>query len=200
MAESAFAPIFPGWNVWQVWQVKDLPFSISMFGVSPERQLRIWVEDQLRLHSAADVADSIDLKGSQIEIIEGGQGLATAIRKEQVPNGATFIVSGPANLFTVRFFNRAGQTAIAWPHDSEYLLDAVLEPNPSNPATTGPAPTKIAQTVVNGVTQPIGDAIGSVPWYIWVAGALGLGYVLLPSGAVVRKVRALGKRKRKHDS
>jgi hypothetical protein len=196
MAQSAFAPIFPGWNVWEVWQVKDLPFTISMIGVSPERQLRIWVEDQLRLHSAADVADSIDLKGSQIEIIPAAPGLATAMRKEQVPNGATFVVSGPAELFTVRFFNRGSQTAIAWPHDSEYLLDEVKDPNPSNPATSGPAPTKIAQTVTQGVTQPIGDVIKSIPWYLWAAGALVTAVVIIPSGEVVRKVRSIGKRKR----
>lgn len=196
MTESSFAPIFPGWNVWQVWQVKDLPFSISMLGVSPERQLRIWVEDQLRLHSSADVADSIDLKGGQIEIIDGSQGLNTAMRKEQVPDGPTYVVSGPANLFTVRFFNRAGQTSIAWPHDSEYLLDAVLEPNSANPATTGPAPTTIGQTVGSGVTAPITQALGSVPWYIWAAGVVGLGFMILPSGAVVRKVSRVGKRKK----
>lgn len=187
--QTGFAPIFPGWNVWQVWQVKDLPFSISMIGVSPERQLRIWVEDEVRLHSAADVADSIDLKGGQVQVIPGGdQGLATLMRKEQVPDGATFLVDGPANLFTVRFFNRGGQTAIAWPHDSSYLLDAVLGPDPNNSATSGPAPTKIAQTVGEGVIAPVTDVIKSVPWYLWLAGAIGLGFVLLPSGEVIRKV------------
>ena len=193
--QTGFAPIFPGWNVWQVWQVKDLPFSISMIGVSPERQLRIWVEDEVRLHSAADVADSIDLKGGQVQIIPGGdQGLATIMRKEQVPDGATFLVDGPASLFTVRFFNRGEKTAIAWPHDESYLLDAVLGPDPTNSATSGPAPTKIAQTVGEGVTQPITDAVKSVPWYLWVAGLVGLGFVLLPSGEVIRKVAKRKKR------
>lgn len=196
MTQSAFAPIFPGWNVWQVWQVKDLPFSISMIGVSPERQLRIWVEDQLRLHSAADVADPIDLKGGQIEVISGAPGLATAMRKEDVPEGPTFIVDGPANLFTVRFFNKAGQSQIAWPHDGEYLLDAVLEPNATNPATTGPAPTTIGQTVGTGITKPVTEAIGSIPWYLWAAG-LAVGLVFVLPGDVVRKVKRIGKQRRK---
>jgi hypothetical protein len=194
MTQSAFAPIFPGWNVWQVWQVKDLPFSIAMFGVSPERQLRIWVEDELRLHSSADVADSIDLKGGQIEIIPGAPGLATAMRKEDVPGGASFLVEGPATLFTVRFFNRGDKSQIAWPHDNQYLLDAVLDPNPANPATSGPAPTTIGQTVGTGITKPVGEVLGSVPWYLWLAGAA-VGLVLVLPNDVVRKVKKLGKRK-----
>jgi hypothetical protein len=194
MTQSAFAPIFKGWNVWEVWQVKDLPFSISMIGVSPERQLRIWVEDEVRLHSSADVADSIDLKGGQIEIIPGAPGLKTAMRKEDVPNGATFLVDGAAQLFTVRFFNRGEQSQIAWPHDGQYLLDAVLDPNPSNPATSGLPPLTIGQTVGGGITQPVTQALGSVPWYLWVAGAA-VGLVLVLPSEAVRKVRRIGKRK-----
>ncbi len=194
MTETAFAPIFPGWNVWQVWQVIDLPFSISMLGVSPERQLRIWVEDALRLHSAADVADPIDLKGGQVEIIPGAPGLATAVRKEQVTGGPGFLVKGPAKLFTVRFFNHDGQTNLAWPHDDEYLLDAVLDPNPSNPATSGPAPVTIGQTVGDGLTKPVSQALGSIPWYFWIAGAV-VGLVLVVPNEVMRKAKKLGKRK-----
>ncbi len=193
MAQSAFAPIFPGWNVWKVWQVKDLPFSISMIGVSPERQLRIWVEDELRLHSAADVADSVDLKGSQVQIIPDAPGLSSLMRKEQVPGGAGFLVDGAAELFTVRFYNRADETQIAWPHDSEYLLDEVLNPNPENPATKGPPPSTIGQTVGHGVTQPLVQALGSVPWYLWLAGAT-IGMILVLPGEVTRKVRRIGKR------
>lgn len=191
---TAFAPIFHGWNVWQVWQVKDLPFSIAMIGVSPERQLRIWVEDEIRLHSSAEVADSIDLKGGQIEIIPGAPGLNTAVRKESVPGGASFLVSGAADLFTVRFFNRGEPSQIAWPHDESYLLDAVLDPNPANPATSGPPPPTIGQTVGTGITQPVTQALGSVPWYLWVAGAA-VGLVLVLPDMAVRKVRRIGKRK-----
>jgi hypothetical protein len=193
---SAFAPVFPGWNVWQVWQVKDLPFSLSMIGVSPERQLRIWVEDELRLHSAADVADPLDLKGGQIEVIDSAPGLGTAMRKEDVPDGATYLVSGPADLKTVRFFNKAGQTQIAWPHDDSYLLDAVLQPTASNPATSGPAPTTIGQTVGNGVISPIGDVVGQIPWWIKVGAALAaVGYALSFIPGASRKVKRSGQRK-----
>jgi len=203
--QSAFAPIFPGWNVWQVWQVKDLPFSIAMLGVSPDRQLRIWVEDEVRLHSASDVADPIDLKGGQVEIIDSAPGLSAAMRKEDVPGGPAFVVDGPAELKTVRFFNKAGQTQIAWPHDESYLLEAVLEPKADNPATSGPAPTTIGQTVGGGIAKPIGEAFGEIPWYVWGGVAfIGVGLLVasLPGAAnrtvtSIRKVRKeLGKRNR----
>ena len=199
MGTSSFAPIFPGWNVWQVWQVKDLPFSVMMFGLSRDKQLQIWVDDELRNHSGADVTDPINLKGSQIEIIDGAQGLNPAMRKEDVPDGATFIVSGDADLRTVRFFNKGPQTTISWPHDDSYLLDAVMQPVESNPATSGPAPTTIGQDVAHGVTQPISDAIGEVPWYMWAGATIIGGAILLTSlpAQTVRKVKSLGTRKRK---
>jgi len=164
-----------------------------MLGVSPERQLRIWVEDQIRLHSGAEVADSADLKGGQIEIIPDAPGLAVYLRKEQVTDGATFLVNGPAELFTVRFYNRGDSSQLAWPHDGEYLLDEVLNPNPANPATQGPAPSTIGQTIGHGAIQPITQALGSVPWYLWLAGAT-VGLILVLPGEVTRKARRLGKR------
>ena len=194
------APVFQGWNVWQVWQLKDLPFSVMMFGVSPERQLRIWVEDQVRLNAGgSDVGDPGDLKGSSVQIIDSAPGLAVAMRKEDVPGGATFVVSGPATLFTVRFFNKGAQTQLPWPHDDEYLLDAVLEPKADNPATSGPAPTTIGESVGHGIVKPIEDAVGSIPWYVW-AGAIAFGGVMLLGslpGSTVRKVTTWNKKKKK---
>ena len=97
------APVFPGWNVWKVWQVKDLPFSLMMFGVSRDLQLQIWVEDQVRLNApGSDVADPADLKGSKVQIIADAPGLSTAMAKESVP-GPAMVVSGPADLRVVRF-------------------------------------------------------------------------------------------------
>lgn len=190
MSESAFAPIFPGWNVWRVYQVKDLPFSLMMVGVSPERQLKIWVEDEVRLHSAADVADPLDLKGSQVEIIQGAPGLSVAMGREQVPSMRDVLLSGPAELYTVRFFNKGGNTQLAWPHDDSYLLDQVLEPKADNPATSGPSHTTIGETVGTGITKPLGDVLGSVPWYVWAGlTVVGVGLVVnsIPAGTV-RKV------------
>lgn len=193
MSEIAFAPIFPGWNVWNIWQVKLLPFSLWMLGVSRDRQLQIFVEDAVRLHSASDTADPIDLKGSQVEIIAGAPGLATATRKEQVP-GPAMTVSGPAELRTVRFFNRGEASQVAWPHDESYLLDEVFEPSPTNPATSGAAPTTIGRTVGHGVLAPIENALGEIPWYV-KAGAAFLGVALVyesysgKARKLVRKVK-----------
>lgn len=193
------APVFPGWNVWQVWQLKDLPFSLMMLGVSSERQLRIWVEDQVRLNAGgSDIGDPVDLKGSSVQVIDSAPGLATAMRKEDVPGGGAFLVSGPATLFTVRFFNKGSQTQLPWPHDDEYLLDAVLEPKADNPATSGPAPTTIGETVGHGITQPVSDALGSIPWYMWAGAVVFGGVVLLGSlpGSTVRKVTKWNKKKK----
>jgi len=156
---SEFLTVYPGWNIWQVWQVKDLPFSVMMVGVSPDRQLRIWVEDKVRLGaSGAVVADPIDLKGGQIELLQGTpEGLVTDQRKEQVP-GPSMFVSGPANLRTLRFFNRGSKAFMAWPHDESYLLEKTFVPSPTNPATSGPPPTTIPETVGNGVVSPVTEA------------------------------------------
>jgi hypothetical protein len=162
--ESEFITIYPGWNVWDVWQVNSLPFSLLMVGVSRDRQLRIWVEDKVRLGAPGSlVADSIDLKGGQIEVLNGKPvGLTTDQRKEQVP-GPIMVVDGPATLRTVRFFNRGGKAKMAWPHDNSYLLDQNYIPAPSNPATTGPAPDTIGSTVGSGVVAPITDLLSGIP-------------------------------------
>lgn len=149
--ESEFLTIFPGWNVWDVWQVNDLPFSLMMLGVSRDRQLRIWVEDAVRLRGpGSSVSDPIDLKGGQVEILNGRPvGLKVDQRKEQVP-GPAMVVDGPATLRTVRFFNRGSKTVMAWPHDESYLLEKTYVPDTANPATSGPAPTTIGETVITG--------------------------------------------------
>ena len=174
VGKGDFATVFPGWNVWSVYQVKDLPFSPMMLGVSKERQLRIWVEDQVRLHApGAVVADSIDLKGGQVEILPSKQaveGLHVAERKEQV-GGPVLLVEGPADLFYVRFFNRGVGSQLSWPHDGEYLLNEVFMPSDSSPATSGPAPTTITQ----GVGEPVKAVVTPLLW----AGGLLLGFLTL---------------------
>lgn len=185
------APVFPGWNVWKVWQVKDLPFSLMMLGVSRDLQIQIWVEDQVRLNApGSDVADPVDLKGSKVQILADAPGLSTAMAKESVP-GPAMVVSGPADLRVVRFFNKGGQAQLPWPHDESYLLDAVLQPQEGNPVTTGPAPVTIGQTVGNGVIQPIGDALSAIPSWLKYS-AIGVGLFFLYdsySGKATKLVR-----------
>ncbi len=167
VAETDFLTVFPGWNVWDVYQVNDLPFSLIMVGVSPERQLRIWVEDAVRLGApGALVADSVDLKGGQVEILNGlPTGLQVSERKEQV-SGPVMLVSGPATLKTVRFFNRGDKATMAWPHDDSYLLDKVYTPSPTNPATSGPGPTTIANTVGSSQSRTY------FPTVVYIGGAI----------------------------
>lgn len=175
---SGFLTIYPGWNVWDVWQVNDLPFSVMMLGVSRDRQLRIWVEDAVRLGAPGSiVADSIDLKGGQVEILSGKPpGLARDQRKEQAP-GPSMVVSGSATLRTVRFYNRGDKTTMAWPHDESYLLDQTYVPSAIDPATSGPAPGTIAGTVGSGVVQPIKDILSEIPTVVYIgAGLFAVGY------------------------
>lgn len=174
---TEFLTVYPGWNVWQVWQVKDLPFSLMMVGVSPERQLRIWTEDAVRLGApGANVSDSIDLKGGQVELLRAApEGLSSDKRKESVP-GPAMTVSGPANLFTLRFFNRGKQAQMVWPHDESYLLEQTFKPSPVNPATAGPGPGTIAGNTGSGITKPLSDIGKELLPLLLVGGALVLGY------------------------
>ena len=152
------APVFAGWNVWSVYQVLDLDFSVLMLGVSRDRQLRLWVEDQVRNNApGAEVADSLDLKGSQVQIIQGEpKGLSVAFRKEEVP-GPLMVVNGPAELRFVRFFNRGNPSQLLWPHDDNYLLNEVYRPSESSPLTTGTGPDTIASNASSGALQPLKD-------------------------------------------
>lgn len=163
--EPGIIPIFPGWNVWSVWQVKDLDFDPFMIGVTDERRLRIWVEDQIREKAgAAEVADPLALKGTSIQVLPSVPiGLKIMARKEQVNGcegdgcaGPLMVVDGPATLKTVRFFNRSNsQTSMPWPHDDNYLVDSTYIPNVDNPITSGPGPG----TILSSATTPISEGM-----------------------------------------
>jgi hypothetical protein len=194
MTDIAMAPVFAGWNVWSVWQVNDLPFSIMMFGVSRDRQLQIWVEDAVRLQAGgSDVADPIDLKGGQVQILPDSGSLTPALHKEQVA-GPAMVVDGPATLRFVRFFNHGVDTSLPWPHDSSYLLDTVYQPVATNPVTSGPAPVTIGGTVGQGIIKPVEDALKEVPWWAYVvAGGIAIAVF---SESVIGTVVKLKRKKR----
>lgn len=188
--DSNFAPIFAGWNVWNIYQVNDLDFSLLMVGVSPERQLRIFVEDWLRL-AGVDIADSIDLKGSQVEILNGPPtGLKVVARKESLPLSIP-AVNGPATLKTVRFFNRGEAQNVAWPHNDNYLLDEVFQPSSDAPATSGPPPSTIGGNIGSGLLKPIEDLAkkAATSPIVWIGGALLTAYLFLKGKKSVRRLR-----------
>ena len=173
---ALLAPVFPGWNVWAVYELDDLPFSLLMVGVDRDRQLRIWVEDAVRLHApGATVADPVDLKGPMIEILAGvPEGLKSAARKESVP-GPPMLTDGPASRRVVRFFNRGAEARLPWPHDGSFLLDEVYTPDAHNPATSGPGPA----TGGSAVTAPAAAAAHAVGDVAKVVGAVLVGGAVL---------------------
>jgi hypothetical protein len=188
-------PIFKGWNVWQVWQVKDLDFSPLMVGVSRDTQLRIWVEDAVRLgDSNVEVADPIDFKGSHVEILVAPPtGLAVAkaddgtpLTKDHLPGDPLLVETQDEapELRSVRFFNRGPEGRIVWPHDDNYLLDAVFQPDPKNPLTAGPGPRTIGETVKKPVTDAALD-VGLIAAGVAVAAVLAIALLRFASRRAV---------------
>ncbi len=175
-----FAPVFEGWNVWAVWQQKDLDFEPMMVGIDRDRRLRIWVEDAVRLGAPGTmVADPIDLKGGQIEILPSvPSDLQVKARKEDVGGDSAMVIGGPGELRTVRFFNRGAPGKLVWPHDSNYLLDRVLTPSTSSPATSGPAPHTIGGTVGGGLAEVAKPLLTGAAVVVGAGLAIGLGVVL----------------------
>lgn len=185
-APEGFAQIFPGWNVWQVWQSQDpkegLGDAVLNAGVSLERQLRIWVEDWIREHApSAAVADTLNpavLKGSQIEIIPNPAGLQQLQTRGDIPGLAGALQLGEqgsaTKLYTVRFFNRGGEAGAAWPHDENYVLDAVYQPSSSNPVTSGDAPSSLG-----GAATDLGKGVGDAAKVVAIVGGVAIGAYLL---------------------
>lgn len=174
--DPSLAHVFPGWNVWAVDQVKDLPFDPLMVGVDREAQLRIWVEDAVRLGApGATVADPIALKGSQIQILaDAPTGLPVFQHKEQVP-GDPMLTDGESSLRYVRFFNRGEASDLPWPHDDSYILDQILTPSPGSAATSGPGPG----TITSHVVDPATDVLKTALTIVTVAAVSVLGFQVL---------------------
>lgn len=148
--DPGFAPIFHGWNVWDVFAKNDLDFEIGGLGLSPDRRLRIWVEDTIKDGAPAaavnDPANPTKLVGDMIEVIQNAGALAPTARKEDVPSAA-FLLDGPATSHTLRFFNRGPETELSWPHNDNFLLDVVYRPTTASPITSAPEPGSLAGTV-----------------------------------------------------
>lgn len=175
--DPGFAPIFHGWNVWDVFEKNDLDTEIAGIGLSPDRRLRIWVEDSIKDGAPAaavnDPANPGKLVGDMIEILQGSGSLQTAARKEDVP-GSAFVLDGAAAVHTVRFYNRGPETELSWPHSSNFLLDAVYAPSSSSPITSAPEPGTLAGTVGHAA-----DAAGKTAKTVLTIVGIGAGVGLL---------------------
>ncbi len=196
LTPPGFVPVFQGWNVWDVWQADDPDTSILgaiwTAGESPERLLRVWVEDQLRDNApgaaVADPANPAALSGAQVQPIpsvktvpvSGPDGLSVAATRADIPELAGAMQLGvndsKATLHTVRFYNRGSVTTMPWPHDQNFLVDRAYTPSPSNPVTGSPQPSSLAGGASNAL-----DAAKSVVTVVAVGAGLVLGVVLITS-------------------
>jgi hypothetical protein len=176
---AGFAQLFHGWNVWELGQssepIQGLGGAVMNAGVSLERQAKIWVEDFIKDNApAAAVADPLNpaaLRGDQIQILPNAAGLEPLQTRADVPGVAGALQLGKEGSAgikrTVRFFNRGEETAIAWPHDQNYVLDAVFQPSSSNPVTSGDAPGSLA-----GATDAAMDKAGTVLKVVAIGGGV----------------------------
>jgi hypothetical protein len=179
---AGFAPVFAGWNVWSLWQADDPDESVLAkiwhAGMTPERLLRVWVEDQLRDNApgvaVADPANPAALSGDPVQPIPGATGLDAALTRGSVPAlaGAQQLgtASSGAQLRFVRFFNRGTASVMPWPHDVNFELDTVFQPSATNPITNAPGPATLAGAASN--------ALGGLVTALEIAAAVGVAVLL----------------------
>ncbi len=180
---QGFAPIFPGWNVWDLWVADDPDTSILTdlwnAGESPERVMRVWVENEIEENApgsaVADPANPAALRGDQIQPIPKVTGLDVAASRADIPAlaGAEQVgkQGSTATLRTVRFWNRGAQTVMPWPHDQNFLLDAVYTPSKANAVTSGPQPSSLGGAA-SSAADSIGHGLETIAWVIAGAAAL----------------------------
>ncbi len=189
---AGMAPVFPGWNVWGVWQKNDLDVEISMIGVGRDRRLRIWVENEVDDNApGAAVGDPLSpnptkFKGEMVQIIPSDAGLTEIARKESFPGTQALSLDSAPTLRFVRFYNRGSLTAMPWPHDDNYLLDAVYMPSLTNPVTNAPEPSSTAGDL-NSAANAAAAAASSVGSGLVVAVGIGLGVLAVVALAKSRK-------------
>lgn len=187
---SGFLQVYPGWNVWDVWQADDPTFNIMDVGLSLERQLRIWVENEIKDNApgsaVADPANPAALRGDQIQPIPKVAGLTVAQARGDIPTLAGALTIGSsgsgATLRTVRFWNRGAASVMPWPHDENYVVDAAYTPSTSNPVTNAPQPSSLGKSA----SELAADASSALTVLVVGAGVV-LGVVLISSLVNSRK-------------
>lgn len=173
------AKVFKGWNVWAVLRKNDLSFNPLMVGVSPDRQLRIWVEaaaDKAPGAAVADPANPFNLRGGQVEILQSPEGLEPEAEASSELPGQVPLLFGnaPSSRLVVRFYNRGSEGVTPWPHDDDFFLDTIYTPSADNPLTNGPAPGSLA-----GTATQVADQVGSTLKVVAIVAGVGIGALLL---------------------
>lgn len=183
---AGFAPVFAGWNVWDVWQADDpdqsVLGSIWTAGESQDRLLRVWVENELSDNApgvaVADPLNPAALKGDQVQTIPSAAGLTQEATRASIPELAGALQLGTptstAHVHTVRFYNRGAASVLPWPHDQNFVVDAVYTPSTTNPITSAPAPSSLA-----GTASSAAAGLGHVAEVLaWGAGAIAVAVVV----------------------
>lgn len=184
--QPGFVTVYPGWNVWALWRSNDPDRSIFSdiwnAGLSADRELQIWVENQIKDNATgtavADPANPAALRGDQIQIIPGANGLTMDATRADMPDLAGAVQLGKtgskASRVFVRFYNRGQQSLMPWPHDQNVLLDASFVPSSSNQLTNGAAPSSLG-----GTATDLANSAESVVKVIAIGGGLVLAAVLV---------------------
>lgn len=185
-AAPGFVTVFPGWNVWALWRSDNPDRSVFAdiwnAGMSPDRELQVWVENQIKDNAngaaVADPANPAALRGDQIKIIPGANGLVVDGTRADIPELAGPVQLGEqdskASRVFVRFYNRGQQALMPWPHDANVLLDASFLPSTSNALTNGAAPSSLG-----GAAAELEKQVESVVKVIAIGGGLVLATVLV---------------------
>lgn len=179
-----FAQVFKGWNVWAVLAKDSLDFDPLMLGVSPERRLRIWVEEQADKApgvAVADPANPFALKGGQVEMMQSAEGLES---DREMPGGS-LLLDGPSTRVFVRFFNRGEAAVTPWPRDANFLLDTVYTPDAENPLTNASPPASLG-----GAASGAADKINSMLTAVAIVGGVAIGAYVLVQILNARKAAA----------
>ncbi len=192
-AAPGFAPVFAGWNVWDVYQAdspdENVLGAIWHAGISEDRLLQLWVENEIENNApGANLSDPLNpnpehFRGDSVQIIQGAGTLSRAAVRDSIPAlaGAQQLgnTDSTARLRTVRFYNRGQATTMPWPHDQNFLVDAVFQPDPTNGITNAPAPSTFG-----GSVKELGSGIAhAVETLAWVAGGAAVVFLLVKLGS-----------------
>jgi hypothetical protein len=192
---TGMAPVFAGWNVWDVYQAdspdENILGTLWHAGITEDQLLKLWVENQVEDNaSGANVSDPLNpspehFRGDNVQIIASPGTLArAAVREDSIPEltGAQQLGTkdSTARLRTVRFYNRGSATVMPWPHDQNFLVDAVFQPDAKNPLTNAPAPTTFGGAAKDAAAA-IEHGLETLAWVVGGAATLFLLFKLRSS-------------------